>query len=556
MKSLKHILMIAAFALVAASCTKEVKVSVSSNEIVVAPEGGTMEVAVASNGEWSVDFGFDWMTVSPMSGKGDATLSLAVTPNEGSESRSGQVTVSSKDNSATFTVRQEADALSPFITIDPDTIRSMAQGSVYDLVIKSNVNWEVGATPRWITFSTTSGTGNAQITVTINDMSDNPLPQREADVTIGNADVSTILHVVQQQEEPSHLEVSPKEVGVSYGSTTSTVTLRCSEQWSAESDVNWIAVEPNTGDGDATVSFAIAENSETQPRIGFVRFVSQNGMETFVRVYQDAAPDPHYLNVNPLDLAFEGQGGSAAIAVECDTAWTATTDVDWIQLPTMSGMGNGTIQVQVGANTLPYERNGRVTLVSGELKVVVSVVQGGSGEIPVITMQPDTIFIDAEGGTGSFNLTANVPWTLEVDSWVNLFQSSGTGDALVSFYANRNPDSHERISRIAAFYNTQVLAQIVVVQAARIPYLQISQNEIIAPKTGGSYSIEITSNQSWMVNKGDIWTPFSPSSGYGNGQLLITIEPFTEAGSRVTEIHVNALESGETLVISVKQRDY
>ncbi len=50
MKSLKHILMIAAFALIAASCTKEVKVSVASDEIVVAPEGGTMEVAVASNG--------------------------------------------------------------------------------------------------------------------------------------------------------------------------------------------------------------------------------------------------------------------------------------------------------------------------------------------------------------------------------------------------------------------------------------------------------------------------------------------------------------------------
>lgn len=556
MKSLKHILMIAAFALVAASCTKEVKVSVASDEIVVAPEGGTMEVAVASNGEWSVDFGFDWMTVSPMSGKGDATLSLSVTPNEGSESRSGQVTVSSKDNSAIFTVRQEPNALVPFITIEPDTIRSMVQGGTYDIVIKSNVNWEVGTTARWITFSTTSGSGNAQITVTINDMSATTLSQREADVTIGNADVSTILHVVQQQEVPSHLEVSPKEVGVTYLSASSTLTVLCTEQWSAESEEDWIVVQPSSGVGDATVSLAIAENDKIYPRIGRVVFVSQNGMEFFVRVYQDAAPDPHHLVATPLDLTFEGQGGSAAIAVECDTAWRADTPEGWIQLSTTSGMGNGTIQVQVEANALPYERNGKVTLVSDELKVVVNVVQGGSGEPPVIAIEPDTVFIDAEGGTGSFNLTANVPWTLEVDGWINLFQSSGIGDALVSFYVNRNPDPRERIARIVAIYNAQALAQIVVVQAARVSYLQISQNEIIAPKAGGNYSIDITSNQSWMVNKGDTWTPFSPSSGYGNGQLQITVEPYTEVGSRVTEIHVNALESEETFVISIKQRDY
>ena len=242
--------------------------------------------------------------------------------------------------------------------------------------------------------------------------------------------------------------------------------------------------------------------------------------------------------------------------MECDTAWRADTPEGWIQLSTTSGMGNGTIQVLVEANALPYERNGKVTLVSDELKVVVNVVQGGSGEPPVIAIEPDTVFIDAEGGTGSFNLTANVPWTLEVDGWINLFQSSGIGDALVSFYVNRNPDPRERIARIVAIYNAQALAQIVVVQAARVSYLQISQNEIIAPKAGGNYSIDITSNQSWMVNKGDTWTPFSPSSGYGNGQLQITVEPYTEVGSRVTEIHVNALESEETFVISIKQRDY
>ncbi|MBQ9462129.1 MAG: BACON domain-containing protein [Bacteroidales bacterium] len=101
---LNHILFVAAAVLAIASCKQpqpEVvsSVSVGTKSITASWEGETKTVALTANCEWTATSGAAWVTVTPASGNGATTLSLAIAENAG-DARDGKVTVASKDGKA------------------------------------------------------------------------------------------------------------------------------------------------------------------------------------------------------------------------------------------------------------------------------------------------------------------------------------------------------------------------------------------------------------------------------------------------------------------------
>ena len=93
-------LIIAALAFAVMGCRKPVEVSFDKTTLEIDAQGGSAEVSLKSNGEWTIAMTEGWVMVSSMSGKGDATLTLTVAPNTTGESRSTEITASTKDNTA------------------------------------------------------------------------------------------------------------------------------------------------------------------------------------------------------------------------------------------------------------------------------------------------------------------------------------------------------------------------------------------------------------------------------------------------------------------------
>lgn len=460
MKGLKRIVMVAVLLIVAVGCGKKVEVTLASTEMSVPSEGGTAEVALSSNGDWSVSTNVDWIAVSPLSGNGNGMLTITATANEGTESRSGVITVATKDNSVTLTIRQDV----AFINLTPSEIECMYDGGSFEVALSSNCSWEVISLPEWISCSASSGENDALLVVTIDYLEDDMLI-READVLIGNVTVSARLHVIQHAAEVTTIEV------------------------------------------------------------------------------------------NPTAIQMGGEGGSQTVSVTCTDIWTAQTESDWITLDAASGDGDANIAVTIAANEGFATRSGNVVFnTSGRSSAYLSIVQDALG-VATIELQPDTIFISPEGGVGTITLTSNIPWTLTSESWVNLLQTSGTGDAQIGLYVDKNPKSEDRAAYVNAKSNNQLLDQIVVFQPARIPYLETDVTQVSASAEGGVYTINISSNQAWMVNKGAAWLHYEPENGYGNGQLVVTVDALMSAHSRSAELHLNGLEDGSVLVITIYQRN-
>ena len=155
---------VAALAFVASACRKPVEVSFVINKFEIGAQGGVLETNLESNGEWNINSVPDWITVSPISGSGNAVVKLTVLPNGTEESRTCEIKATTKDNTAVLTVTQ-AFEVGVYLTVSPESYECGEAGGEFDVTVSSNDSWSVSELPNWIMCSTTSGSGDATLTV-------------------------------------------------------------------------------------------------------------------------------------------------------------------------------------------------------------------------------------------------------------------------------------------------------------------------------------------------------------------------------------------------------
>ena len=89
------------------------ELNVNKTEASVAAEGGSVAVQVTANVDWTAAADKDWVSVDPASGKGNATVTLTVAPNETEEARTANVTVKADKLSKTVKITQAGKAADP-----------------------------------------------------------------------------------------------------------------------------------------------------------------------------------------------------------------------------------------------------------------------------------------------------------------------------------------------------------------------------------------------------------------------------------------------------------
>ena len=539
---------------VMAGCGKKVDVALDTSAVNFAPEGESVEVVLTSNGDWVVDTYPEWLTVNPTSGNGNATLTLTAPLNDSEEVRGGELRVSTEDNSATLPLSQGAME-KDFIIVSPESIECEAEGGGFSLTVTSNCDWAAHATVDWVSCEPVSGNGNGTVTVTILPI-ENDIEFRETDIVFSGAGSNLLpIHVTQQVGEQIYINIDPSTTLMfDYVESAQEVSVYSNGSWIATPDADWVTLDITSGEGDAELTVTVSENEVMEARLAHVTFLSETGDSIQLTIKQEAAPDPHYLEVTPETVAFGKDGGTADITISCDVEWTASVEVAWVSLSMISGTGDGSITLTVEPNTVTEPRHANVTVVSNGLTQRVIVTQE-AGEEPVeITVSADTLYAAYTGGFNSFSIFANTNWNLATsnDDWITLQTTSGTGDGLVNIIVDYNSSSVERIGVINVIHNISIMASIVVVQEGRPAIFETDITEIEAGPEGGQYTVHITANQSWNIETNADWVTCIPSSGNGNGEFLVKITPLTILQPRSAELRIYG-SLGSHLVIPVIQ---
>jgi len=555
MNKMRHLLAALIVLAVFAGCGKKVDVAFTTTNVTIDPEGATVEAALTSNGEWSVDTYPEWLTISPTSGKGDATLTLTAPANNGEEKRSGEVRVKTKDNSSTLTVTQEAREQSA-ITVSPTEFEVDADGGTFEVTVTANCDWTMDNTAEWILCEPTSGSGNGTVVLSISPI-EGDANDREANIVFSGAENNLIpVHVTQHAPISVYLNVNPAIMAFEYTGGMQEATVHCYGNWTASCDSEWVTLSATSGDGDTEITVTVTENLVPfESRMANVSFLAETGLTASLVVKQEGAPDPHFLEVTPQVLNFDKDGGEAEIHISCDADWTVDMSCYWATLSATAGSNDGVITLIVEPNIINEQRTAHLIISSLGLTRRVNVTQA-AGEIQSqVTISPDTLYVPYSGGLQHVSITANTDWGLMTsDPWITLLTSTGTGDAELDFAVDMNTSETERVGNVRIVHGLQTMGNVVVIQEGRPNIFETDITEIEAHPEGGEYTIQLTSTQSWTLNWDVEWMDCFPQSGTGSSTIVVNIRAMESTRPRTG--HIKIVGSTEAqIIITVNQHN-
>jgi len=149
----------------------------------------------------------------------------------------------------------------------------------------SNSSWSITDNASWLSVNTTSGTGDATITVYI---TANTGDARNAIITISYAgDLTKTVSVSQASGSTSTLLVSPLTINFGTIATPQTVTVTSNTSWTVTKSASWITISATSGTGNGTITVS-ATKLLAGTRSGTVTFkTTDNTVTRIVNVYQN-----------------------------------------------------------------------------------------------------------------------------------------------------------------------------------------------------------------------------------------------------------------------------
>lgn len=553
MKQLKCLLFVAAVALSMVGCRKPVEVSFESNTQEIEAQGGSVDVALKSNGEWTISASEEWITVSPMSGNGDATLTLTAVANTTQEPRLASITASTKDNSATLTVEQKAPEF--YLTVTPKEIQCGSDGGEFTVMVSSNVDWSV-TLPHWITSSVTEGSDDATVTLYVSPLEGDVTESRTGAVTFGNPfgtigalAISDQVHVLQMADPVLGIEILPQNLDFVSEGETKSLTVTTEDAWTASVEESWVTLSQTEGQGDAEINVTVGENPLFETRQAMVVFTTAGNQQAMLVVRQEASIDPHFLEASPLEFQFGKEGGDMDITVGCDTDWEFELSYEWLSLSQLSGNGNAVVVLTAEPNLMTETRSAVFFIKSGALFYEFNVYQE-AGDIPIVaSFDADSLFVPYTGGLFPVQLSSNTTWQLQTSSWIGVLDGSGEGDATFDIIVDSYQDPNERVGYVNAVHNGLVLGTLVVVQEGKPNLLETDITQLDVRPEGGDYVIQVTSNQHWTLVTDVEWLHCNPTSGFANGSFTITVDELPSPRPRTGRVKVSGSLGAEVIIM-------
>ena len=175
------------------------------------------------------------------------------------------------------------------LSVNPVSLDFPKAGKSFKVAVSSNVAWEV-TSPEWLTCSPSSGTGNAEVTVTA---AQNTELDRTATLMFSGQGLTAAVDVVQSGVDFS---LSSTEFSFDESGAPATMTVYSKYAWDIDNkEVPWCVASPSSGDaGETEVTLTPARFTDRTPRNTAFLQVNFNGSFRFITVSQtmpNSAPD-------------------------------------------------------------------------------------------------------------------------------------------------------------------------------------------------------------------------------------------------------------------------
>lgn len=428
-----------------AACTYSVAASVSAFDAT----GGTasLGVSTAAGCSWAATSHVPWIGfASGASGTGPGTITFRVDTNAEPTDRAGVITVATEST----TIRQAG--LTCTYAVSPMNIAAPATGTDATIEVSAPeaCAWTAACTAQWVDVLTgSSGHGTGSVAIAVGPHTGSSA--RTATVNVAGHGVV----VVQSPTARCDVEISSSRAvfGAAGGTGGFEVTAPRDCQWSALSDVPWVAITaPRNGESDGRdrVEFTVASHLGADPRTGAIRVANAS-----FTIDQAGTSACHY-SVTPTEIALDFVGMSEGRIVVDTTSgcpWTVACDAAWILLiDASSRSGPGVMRFRVDPYTGAGSRRDAIrfrwpTPTEGQN---VWITQTGC----LYTLNPERLSAAASGGQWTVNVYSSpvnqntmreCSWRVTAEApWIRATPSVGYGFDRLTVVVDPNPSSSPR----------------------------------------------------------------------------------------------------------------
>lgn len=325
---------------------KGIYVNISQTDVEFSRESQLKDVNISSNFNWEASCPSNWihLTSSPTTGK----LSIEVDANNSTTDRTDYISIS-KCNSL-IKVLQHGYEFSDLVS----ELNFETGASTQTLNIQTNGAWKASTDDSWIHISPSSGTGNAQISVTVdhNEGTDN----RTGAIFVTVGDVTKYASILQKG---AYLDVSnnlTSTIPSSGGSRT--VTFSTSEDWNIDCKNSWVTVDKESGSaGTNTITLSFSKNTQQETRTDTTIIKTNNSNLQDIRIITSQTGIYLYV-ISTSNSVISADGGTRTITFSSSEDWTVEwRDYSWVTVDKVSGSaGTNTITLTFAGNTLYSNR--------------------------------------------------------------------------------------------------------------------------------------------------------------------------------------------------------
>ena len=248
------------------------------------------------------------------------------------------------------------------VTLSETTLECPSRGDTRTIAVTlpaRNIQWSAESQVDWIVPSPASGTGSAEVVLTIEK---NP----ETSDRIGTVVIAGVPVAIHQRR--AGISVPHDVIFADYDGETMFVPIAADDDdthWIVEDyPDDWMYVIDEDGYGNMDMEFDVIEMGQGVSLSARVGVVTVSGQKFYV-VQRDFVPG---VEPREIDAKWNTTGGTIQVSTEDGIEyWEAVADSDWITIAQgENGMGDGSVTYTLAENDTGRDRTGRI-IIAGEV---------------------------------------------------------------------------------------------------------------------------------------------------------------------------------------------
>ena len=231
---------------------------INENVIEFSDKASVDSLKINSNSNWTSRCSDSWFGATPSSGIGDTNVAISVTENLSDTERVGTLQYFYADNSTNVNIHQ----LAKYLTIDDKAFDFSSLGGTHIIDISTNDSWtaEIEHNVSWLSLSSTSGTGDSQITIKAED---NPTINVRSTALVIKSEHAQCFRILVSQQAKTLSVSTNNMLFFSKGGFSDIIRINTEGKYNITCDANWLSI--NKEEGNAFKVYA-SRNNESEFR--------------------------------------------------------------------------------------------------------------------------------------------------------------------------------------------------------------------------------------------------------------------------------------------------